>query len=92
MRFKANSDSPGSKSLLSGEGQRAGQKRKSEQIMLILKNNSNDNINNEGKRTRPEKEISTNNVKDNVTIILKKYCKSLLSGESQRARKGDLGK
>ena len=41
--------------------------------MLILKerkNKSNYNNNDEGKRARPEKEISTNNVKDNVTIIL----------------------
>ena len=68
MRFKANSDSPGSKSLLSGEGQRARPER-SQQIMPISKERKN-NSNVEGQRARPQKEISANNARDSIVIMI----------------------
>ena len=68
MRFKANSDSPGSKSLLSGEGQRARPER-SQQIMPISKEKKN-NSNVEGQRARPQKEISANNARDSIVIMI----------------------
>ena len=74
MRFKANSDSPGNKSLLSGEGQRARPEKEISANNADLereKNKSSNDNNIEGQRARSEKEISANNVKDNVIIIIK---------------------
>ena len=68
MRFKANSDSPGSKSLLSGEGQRARPER-SQQIMPISKERKNNSYVG-GQRARPQKEISANNARDSIVIMI----------------------